>query len=205
MLCGCRTVVFENGTQRAHSVSEHRRPVDNEVGLRFVRASVAVLRKSSSVWHAVAVSHRRAHRQRCTRKANQRRAADGCPTCAHDDKLGNDDDVMTCDITQMITHTKLFLLNAFVISGLWDSTPTGEVSRPRPREQHTQTTAYAIVRWLCRVVRASPHACPGRVPRPVGLLHTKAAHIPTHVRTEVPASRGEGRDQPTAPRPGRFD
>ena len=124
---------------RAHSVSEHRRPVDNEVGLRCVRASVAVLRKSSSVWHDVAVSHRRAHRQRCTQKANQRRAADGCPTCADDDKLGNDDDVMTCDITPIGSRArKRLLCNAFVVSGLWDSTPTGEVSRPRPpREQHT--------------------------------------------------------------------
>ena len=98
---------------RAHSVSEHRRPVDNEVGLRCVRASVAVLSKSSSVWHDVAVSHRRAHRQRCTQKANQRRAADGCPTCADDDKLGNDDDVMTCDITQMITHKKNIFVKHF--------------------------------------------------------------------------------------------
>eukprot|EP00966_Prymnesium_polylepis_P021357 491420-Prymnesium_polylepis.1 len=48
--------------------------VGNTITLRFVRASVAVLRKSSSVWHAVTVSHRRAHRQRCTRKANQRTA-----------------------------------------------------------------------------------------------------------------------------------
>ena len=95
---------------RAHSVSEHRRPVDNEVGLRCVRASVAVLRKSSSVWHDVAVSHRRAHRQRCTQKANQRRAADGCPTCADDDKLGNDDDVMTCDITPIGSRARKRLL-----------------------------------------------------------------------------------------------
>ena len=113
MLCGCRTVVFENGTRRAHSVSEHRRHVDDEVGLRFVRASVAVLRKSSSVWHDMAVSHRRAHRQRCTRQANQRGAADGCPTCADDDKLGNDDYVMTCDITQMITDNKITFVKHF--------------------------------------------------------------------------------------------
>ena len=157
---GCFVVAARRYSRMAcaYSVSEHRRPVDNEVGLRCVRASVAVSRKSSSVWHDVAVSHRRAHRQCCTRKANQRRAADGCPTCADDDKLGNDDDVMTCDITQMITHTKTLFVKSHRC--LWSL--GFHIDR---RGQQAEASGATHTAWLRR--RACPAARPVRVPHPV--------------------------------------
>ena len=173
---GCFVVAARRYSRmaRAHSVSEHRRPVDNEVGLRCVRASVAVLRKSSSVWHDMAVSHRRAHRQRCARQANQRRAADGCPTCADDDKLGNDDDVMTCDITQMITHKKNIFVKHFrclrslgfhTVRRGQQAEASGATHKLARRHDMLYVTCDRV--WLCRVVRASPHACPVRVARTV--------------------------------------
>ena len=194
---GCFVVAARRYSRMAcaYSVSEHRRPVDNEVGLRCVRASVAVLRKRSSVWHDVAVGHRRAHRQRCTRQANQRRAADGCPTCADDDKLGNDDNVMTCDITQMITHTKTLFVNPSLslVFGI-PHRPARSAGRGLPGSNTHKLARPAMICinnrvCLCRVVRASPHACPVRVPRPVA----RSTHKPHtyRLRYRHPAGRGE--------------
>jgi hypothetical protein len=172
---GCFVVAARRYSRmaRAHSVSEHRRPVDNEVGLRCVRALWQSCAKVVR-WHDMAVSHRRAHRQRCTRQANQRRAADGCPTCADDDKLGNDDYVMTCDITQMITDNKITFVKHFRC--LWSlgfhtvrrsqqASASGATHKLAHRHDMLSVTCDRV--WLCRVVRASPHSCPVRVARTV--------------------------------------